>query len=130
MTSSLRVLFIGTLVLLAGCGGDGTPPSQAGDLTVSYFQGGPAAGALLATISGGPVESVTPEHNEKVAFASPAPGVTRVVVTGDLATGIILRVRVPDVSRVSDYRVSIEQVADKVTFSLIDPASHTLTISR
>jgi uncharacterized lipoprotein len=51
-------------------------------------------------------------------------------VTGDLTTGALLRVRVPDVSKATSYRVQVDQVADRVTFSLIDPASHTLTIAR
>ena len=118
------------LVAAPGCGDGGPPPSRAGDLTVSYFQGGPRAGAILLTISGGPVERVTAENAELVSFASPAPGTTRVVVTGDLGTGSLLLVRVPDVSQASSYRVRVDQVADRVTFSLIDPGAHTLTIAR
>lgn len=117
------------LSLAAGCGDGGGPPSRAGDLTVSYFQGGPNAGALLLTITGGEVENVTAANNEQVSFASPSPGTTRVVVTGNLGTGTLLRIRVPDVSLASRYFVVTDQVADKVTFALIDPGPHTLTIS-
>jgi len=38
-------------------------------------------------------------------------------------------VRVPDVTLASRYSVLTDQVADKITFSLIDPTPHTLTIS-
>lgn len=113
-----------------GCGDGGQPPSPAGDLSISYFQGGPRAGAILFTISGGPVEQVTAENSELVSFASPAPGTTRVVVTGDLGTGTLLRVRVPDLSQAGNYTVRVDQVADRITFSLIDPGPHTLTIAR
>jgi len=98
-------------------------------LTVTYFQGGPMAGALLMTITGGEVENVTAANGEQVSFSSPAPGTTRVVVVGDLATGALLRIRVPDVSLASRYVVVTDQVADKVTFSLIDPDRHPLTVS-
>ena len=125
-----RWLIALTVVTAAGCGDGGPPPSPAGDLTISYFQGGPRAGAILFTISGGPVEQVTAENSELVSFASPVPGTTRVVVTGDLGTGTLLRVRVPDVSLVASYTIRVDQVADRITFSLIDPGAHTLTIAR
>ena len=117
------------LGLAAACGDSGEPASRAGELSISYFQGGPRAGALLLTITGGEVEDVTAANGEQVSFASPAPGTTRVVVIGDLGTGTLLRIRVPDVSLASRYVVVTDQVADKITFSLIDPERHPLTIS-
>lgn len=129
----MRRRFPGGLALFlsvaAGCGDAGEPPSRAGDLTVTYFQGGPSAGALLLTITGGEVQDVIAVNGEQVTFASPSPGTTRVVVMGNLGTGTLLRLRVPDVSLASRYVVVTDQVADKVTFSLIDPQRHPLTIS-
>jgi hypothetical protein len=123
------------IAALAGCGGKdggGPPGPVAGDLVVTYFQGGPAAGALLFTITGGQVQDVTARvaQQVQVSFASPVPGTTRVVVTGPLSTGDLVTVRVPDVSLASGYTVRVDQVADNVTFSLIDPSLHTLTIHR
>lgn len=117
------------LCVAAACGDGVGPPSQAGDLTVSYFQGGPSAGALLLTITGGEVLEVSAANGEQVTFASPSPGTTRVVVTGNLGTGTLLRVRVPDISLASRYVVVTDQVADRITFSLIDPQRHPLTIA-
>ena len=117
------------LGLAAACGESGEPAPRAGELTISYYQGGPRAGALLLTITGGEVLNVTAANGEQVSFASPAPGTTHVVVIGDLGTGTLLRIRVPDVSLASRYVVATDQVADKITFSLIDPERHPLTIS-
>lgn len=122
------------LSLLASCGGGngGPPPSQAGDLIVTYFQGGPAVGAMLFTITGGPVQAVTARSGVQlqVSSASPAANTTRVIVTGTLSTGDILNVRVPDVTLSTSYTVSVEQVADNLTYSLIELSGHTLTIHR
>ncbi len=120
----------GMVLALAACGGGDGAPSPAGDLTASYFAEAPGAGALLLTITGGPVESVTAVNQEQVAFSSPAPGTTRVFVIGNLAIGSLLRIRVPDVSRASAYSIEVNQVADRVSFALISPAAHILTIAR
>ncbi len=134
MTRISRLGSIAILGLLSACGGKdgGPPPSQAGDLVVTYFQGGPTAGAMLLTITGGPVQGVTARSGQQlqVSFASSPPGTTKVIVTGTLGTGDILNVRVPDVSLSTNYSVQVDQVADNLTFSLIDLAGHTLTIHR
>ena len=120
------------LLLAAACGGDDfSRPSGEGELLASYDQVGATAGALLLSITGGPVDSVRAVNpaTELVEFASPYPGTTLVVVTGELGTGALLRLRVPDVSQASRYSVEILEVADKVTFSLIERSNHHLTIS-
>ena len=134
MTPVARLGSLGLLVLLGACGGGngGPPPSEAGDLTLSYFQGGPAVGAMLITITGGPVQTVTVPSGQQlqVSFSSPSAGTTRIIVTGLLSTGDILTIRIPDVTLATSYVPHVDQVADNVTFSLIDPAVHTLTLHR
>ena len=128
-----RLGSIGLITLLVSCGGDGgPPPSPAGDLIVTYFQGGPAVGAMLLTIEGGVVQAVTARSGQAltVSYATPSAGVTKVIVTGTIATGDILNVRVPDVTLSTGYTVRVNQVADNLTFSLIDPLLHNLTIHR
>ena len=132
-----RTLTLGSLAVLglvSACGGKlpPGPPSQPGDLIVSYFQGGPTAGAILFTINGGPVQNVTVRSGQplQVSFASPSANVTKVIVTGPLATGDIVTVRVPDVTVATSYTIQMNQVADNVTYSLIDVSLHTLTIHR
>lgn len=138
MTRATKLASFALLGLLAACGGGVVspppppPPPLSGDLTVSYVGSGAAIGAMLFSISGGPVTSVTAAGGRplQVSFAALATGTTKVVVAGTLATGDILTVRVPDISLATSYSVSVEQVADNVTFSLIDTALHTLTIHR
>ena len=115
---------------LAACGDNGGQPTNRGDLLVAYYQGGPEPGALLVTITGGAVENVTAVGGQVVSFASPASGTTRVVVMGSFTTGDLLRLRVPDIALSTNYAVRVEQVADKVTYALIDPTKYTFTVHR
>ena len=88
---------------------------------------------MLFTIIGGPVQDVSRPGGLplQVSFASPVAGTTRIVVTGTLlTTGDLLDLRVPDVTLSTSYTVRVEQVADNVTFSLIDTSLHPITIHR
>jgi hypothetical protein len=112
------------------CGDGSQPPSGAGDLLVAYSSGSPDAGAMVLTITGGPVENITAVGNQQVSFATPYPTTTRVVVIGTLTTGDVLRIRVPDVSQATSYTVRADQVADNTTFALLNPAQHTFTVHK
>ena len=118
------------LALATACGDGGQPPSGAGDLLVAYSPGSPDAGAIVLTITGGPVENVTPVGSQQVSFSKPYPTTTRVIVIGALIPGDLLRIRVPDVSQVTGYTVKADQVADNTTFALLNPAQHTFTVHR
>jgi hypothetical protein len=124
-----RRLLAAAIGLLAACG-NGSQPSRAGELTVGLFEAGNDAGAILLTISGGTVESVRAAGGQQVSYSTPAAGTTRVVVLGTLQTGDLLKIRVPDTSQVADYTARIDQVADKVTFALLDPSAYSLSVHR
>lgn len=133
MTRIRRLLGVGALGFLVSCGGgDGGPPPGpvAGDLTVSYVQGVAEAGAVLITISGGPVTSVTALGGQQLSFASPFANTTKIIVVGTVASGDLFRFHVPDISLATSYTARIDQVADKVTFALIDPSSYNLTVHK
>jgi hypothetical protein len=124
------VLAAFALAATAACAGGDGGPSNPGDLLVSYYQGGPEPGALLLTITGGPVEDVSGLGGQQVSFSSPFEGTTKVVIAGTLSNGDLLRLRVPDVDQATSYTVRVDQVADKVTFALIDPTDYQLTVHR
>lgn len=115
---------------LSSCGDNGGQSSNRGDLLISYFQGGPEPGAILLTITGGQVEDVTALGGQQVSFAAPFSGTTRVVITGNLSNGDLLRIRVPDVTLFTNYRARADQAADKVTFVLLEPTAYQLTVHR
>jgi hypothetical protein len=120
------------LVLGSGCGGNGgTPPGARGDLTVSFVESGSDLGAVLLTVTGGEVETVTSIPGGVVVhFATPSPGVTRIVVSGALVPGDLLRLRVPEVNAVNAYAIRIDQSAHAETFALLDPALSSFSIHR
>jgi len=124
------VLSLVAALTLVSCGGGEGGSTTRGDLLISYFQGGPEAGAVLLTITGGPVEEVTAVGGQQVSFATPFTGTTKVVITGTLTNGELLRVRVPDVSLATSYHATAEQAADKVTFALLDPSAYQFTVHR
>ena len=107
----------------------GDEPGARGDLTVSLVESGGDLGAVLLTVTGGEVETVTAiPGGVVVSFASPSPGVTRIVVSGALVHADLLRLRVPDVNAVSAYAIRIDQSAHAETFALLDPALSSFSI--
>jgi hypothetical protein len=133
MTRIKRVLIAGGFGLLASCGGGeggGPPAPVAGDLTVTYFQGASEAGALLITITGGPVLSVTVLGGQQLSYASPYANTTKVVVVGTIGVGDLFKFHIPDIATSTGYTARIDQVADKVTFALIDPTPYSLTVHK
>ncbi|MBX3147247.1 MAG: hypothetical protein KF785_10805 [Gemmatimonadales bacterium] len=119
-------------LLLAGCG-DSTPPvtpPTPGTLTVSYQGTGASDGAMLLVVTGA-VTSVEPVGGYRVASAPISGGAeTRIVVTGDLVPGDLVRLAVPDISKADDYAANVEAVAHRATYALQDPLTYTASIRR
>ncbi len=119
------------LLLLGACK-DSTPPVEptAGTLTVSYQGTGSSDGAILLVVTGA-VTAVEPVGSYRIASAPLAGGAeTRIVVTGDLTPGDIVRLQVPDVSKATAYEAHVEAVAHSTSYALQDPLTYTVTIRR
>lgn len=126
-----RILLAGVLVLGAACGSKKPDPvgPVAGDLIVSYAGPSQTDGALLLLVTGS-VTAVRSTGGYQVASAPAGPTSTRVVVTGQLATGDILKLTVPDVAAVATYSVKVEGAADRSTFALGDLAAYSAQVRR
>ncbi len=110
------------LFLVAGCGGTEVVPPTPGELAVQLFTpGAVASGAIVLTISGGPVSGVVPGSGLDEAMTSDASG-THLLLLGTANAGEIAVLRIPDRSLASRYVVRVDQVADGATFALLDPA--------
>jgi hypothetical protein len=75
-------------------------------------------GALLLTISGGRVSSVDgAAAGYQVYTAQPDTLTTRVLVTGDIGAGEVVRIHVPDTRSVAAYHATLAQAASRTSFA-------------
>jgi hypothetical protein len=123
------------IVLLAAssCGGGdggGTASNPVpGTLNLSLSSPNTDDGAVLFTVTGGPIDSVIPELYTTFSTRVDA-NTRRVVVAGNVVDGLLVRIRVPDVSKVGDYGASIGQVASRTSHTLRPVGIYSITISR
>jgi hypothetical protein len=114
------------LILIHGCSEESGPTG--GVLSLGFAGSVADAGAVLLTISGGPVDSV--EAPGFGIYSSRADANTlRLIITGAIGTGSIAQVHIPDSRSASLYLVSVQQVAAPATYALKDPASITASLS-
>jgi hypothetical protein len=122
------VLFGLGLAGLGGCSSEAPGPASA---TLGLSLSSPAQndGAVLFTITGGPVDSIE-SMGFRVYSTSPGANTYRVIVAGQLASGPIARVHIPDERRSADYAAMVEQVATRESYRQQDPAGYGLSFTR
>lgn len=126
-------------IVLSACGADGgSGPSLTGPddsapvpgwLTVQVSMPHSDNGAIQLRVGGAKVDSihaVTPYDG----FGAVVDGVGRVVVTGNLAGGNLVRFKVPDVGAASRYHVTVEAAAQREDFQLRDLAGYQAVVVR
>lgn len=119
---------VGVLLALAvACGTNPGSAPQPGALTLGLVSGGTTDGAIVVLVSGGPVLSVDGAAGYQVASNTDARG-THVMIVGNLTVGTLATLHVADIARASAYVVTVEQVADRATFALLDPARDQVTV--
>jgi hypothetical protein len=121
------LLFITTWLWLSGCSQEPSAPVSA---TLEVRLGTPAQddGAALFTISGGPIDSVDALGHVLYTARIDA-NTTRVIVAGDLSAGPIARIHIADERQMSEYSVTLHQVAAR-GYTQRDVASYTLSLGR
>ena len=115
------------LGLLCSCTSEPAGPIQA---TLNVILGTPNAddGAVLFTIAGGPVDSV-----EAAGFAVYSAHVDantyHVIVTGELGSGPVARIHIPDGRDILRYSATIDQIAVRATYQQRDRNGYLLTLA-
>ena len=113
MRSLLAVCFI----LVAGaCTNDDDGPAR---LHVVVDASPAPSGAMIVTISGGPLSGVSAPGGEVTQFTD-ARG-THVLVAGPLVEGHLFSFDIPDGSLARGYAATVQQMADGGTYALLDP---------
>jgi hypothetical protein len=116
---------------LAGLGGCSSEAPGPGSATLSLSLSSPAQddGAVLLTITGGPVDSIE-APGYRIYSTSPEANTYRVIIAGQLVSGPIARVHIPDERRSADYAAIVEQVAARDSYRQRDPAGYGLSFAR
>lgn len=94
-------------------GGGGTGP-QAGNLNVTLSSAPSNVGAVLFTITGGPINGVSAAgyHTYETSLSNTS---RRVLITGNITASLLVQISVPDVNQFASYSTSIQQVAARST---------------
>jgi hypothetical protein len=114
-------------LLLAGllnCGGDGGP--KGGELDVRLTTPNGDDGAVLLTLTGGRVDAQ--QAPGYTVYSATVAGERRIVVAGRIASGVLLRVQVPDLRQAADYVVTLNQVARRGSYESRPLGGYTLVI--
>lgn len=134
MTRPLPRLLLAALLALAACRDAPTrpepPPPPAQPRVLRLVLATPHAddGALLFTLAGGAVDSVTaPGAKLHLAPASATP--RRVLLRGALAAGEVARVWLPPGADAARYQVTLEQVAARGSYAQRALPGYTLTLA-
>ena len=123
------MLWVAAVGLISGCSGAASGPVGA---TLEVVLASPAQddGAVLLTLSGGPMDSLeTASPNYTLYPSRSGPSTLRVIVTGELGSGPILRIHIPDESRIPQYSATIEQIAARTTYTQRDAGAYSLTLT-
>jgi hypothetical protein len=122
----LSLLPLSGIGLVTGCSGEPAGPVAA-TLEIGLSTPFQDDGAVLFTIAGGPVDSLeAPGYS--VYSSRPDPTTLQVIITGDLTSGMIARIHIPDERMASRYLATLNQAAARASYAQRDPASYALAV--
>lgn len=121
------LLFFTSWFWLSGCSQEPSAPVSA-TLDVRLETPAQDDGAALFTISGGPIDSVD-ALGHALYTARIDGNTTRIIVAGNLSAGAIARIHIADERQVSEYSVTLHQVAAR-GYTQRDVASYALSLGR
>lgn len=139
LASNHRLVTLVALVALTACGGgsptgsDSTPPpvtSTSGWLTVQLATPNANDGAVQFAVSGPGVDSIrtVPPYSGHAMVAVSGSG--HLVITGSIASGVVARVWVRDVSKAAQVTASVRAAATRNTYGLQDVSGYRALVVR
>lgn len=127
--SSARAVFLAALLGVTACGGgsDLSAPLS-GPLDLVLQTPADDDGIVLVEVVGGTVDSVTAlGYRTESSSVGTAP--IRIVVSGALKDGKLVRIWVPDRTRASDYSATVVEAAARSTYLLQDVADYRIEVT-
>ncbi|MBC7790217.1 MAG: hypothetical protein H7Z74_09755 [Anaerolineae bacterium] len=114
LRQAFSALAIASACTLAACGKDRGPAApKAGELTLNLTTPYADDGAILVAISGPQIGTVRAASSALAVHSRAVSGGVKVAVFGDIASGALLRIAVPDVSQPSKYSATVVEVSDR-----------------
>jgi hypothetical protein len=106
---------IALLLMLAACS-DGPPTGDLsavpGELVVRLHSSGAPLGAIRFTVTGANIAQVTAADPGITVFTTTDDDEVSIVAIGATLEGALVRLRVPDVRKVSSYRTAVVEMVD------------------
>lgn len=116
------------------CGGDGdeitvpsTPSADPGFVNVSLSTPNSNDGAIMFTLAGGVIDSLTPAGGTLFS-ASTGTNRFRAIVAGTITDGTVLRFWMPDRRNIASYTATLEQAAARSTYEQQGLSGYSLSI--
>jgi hypothetical protein len=121
------LVYLALLMAAGACGGDEpTDGPVPGEVIATLTTPNAKDGALLIRIVGS-VKDVAGIGSYR-ASAATAGTTTRVVLTGSISGGDVLRFSVPDTRNIGSYTILVEQVADRDSYALLETSGYQLSL--
>jgi hypothetical protein len=88
-------------------------------------------GALVISVSGGPVDSISTARGDlDIAWLESAPNTYGVLVRGPLRDGLTIRLSVPDRAQAAGYLATITQAVDGESYERLNLTGYAIALAR
>ena len=127
--TTARAMLVAALLGVTACGGgsDLSAPLS-GPLDLVLQTPADNDGIVLVEVAGGTVDSVTAlSYRTESSSVGTAP--LRIVVSGALHDGKLVRIWVPDRTRASDYSATVVEAAARGTYALQDVGEYRIDVT-
>lgn len=125
-----RLLAVMFLVAACDAGPTVDPAAVPGELVITLHTQGPALGAIRFKVRGGDIAQVTASDPGVTVFTNTNGDETSVVAIGETLQGALVRLRVPDVRKVTRYRTEIVELVDTENGKISVSEDYGLVVTR
>jgi hypothetical protein len=132
-----NVLALFLVLVIGSCQNEGSGPTgpagpegpapASGMLSVQLTSPNVNDGGVMFTVSGGTITSVS-SSSYTIYTAEPSTSIRKVVVVGNVTSGILVTIAVPDVSRVGQYTAVLEQASARDTYAQQNLSAYSLQV--